>query len=480
MALIFETSKPGRFGVDLPALDVPKQAIETLLPAAYLRSVDAQLPELSQLEVMRHYTRLSNRNFGVDSGFYPLGSCTMKYNPKVSEDVARLPGLSFIHPLQPAETAQGAMHILYEIEKCLAEISGMDAVTMQPVAGAHGELTGIKTIHAYHQSRGDHKRNKVIVPDSAHGTNPATAVMCGLETIEIKSEADGSVNLDALRAVVGEDTAALMLTNPSTLGLFEKNIKEVAKIVHDAGGKLYYDGANMNAIMGIARPGDMGFDVVHYNLHKTFATPHGGGGPGSGPIGVKKDLIPFLPVPKIEKKGDQYSWVEDTAQTIGRVHSFNGNFGVIVRAYAYILTMGAKGLRRSSEEAVLNANYCKQQLEEAFDSPFDRFCMHECVLTSKKQKPYGVHTLDIAKRLLDYGYHPPTIYFPLIVEEAIMIEPTESESKETLDGFINAMKAIAAEAATNPELVLSAPHNTVVTRLDETTAARKPIVKWVK
>ena len=476
MPLIFEASKPGRIALDLPELDVPEVA--GLLPECCLRSVDANLPELSQLELMRHYTLLSNRNFGVDSGFYPLGSCTMKYNPKVNEDVCRLDGLACIHPMQDAGSVQGALHILYEMEKHLAELSGMAAVTMQPVAGAHGELTGIKVIHAYHRARGDHGRNKVIVPDSAHGTNPATAAMCGLEIVEIKSEADGSVNLEALKAAVGPDTAALMLTNPSTLGLFEKNIKQVAQIVHDAGGLLYYDGANMNAIMGIARAGDMGFDVVHYNLHKTFATPHGGGGPGSGPIGVKKDIIPFLPQPRIKLENGQYSWDAPSDLSIGKVHSFYGNFGVIVRAYAYILTMGPKGLRRSSEEAVLNANYCKALLSEAFDSPFDRYCMHECILTSKKQKPYGVHTLDIAKRLLDYGYHPPTIYFPLIVEEAIMIEPTETESKETLDGFIAAMKAIAAEAATDAALVTKAPHNTVVSRLDETMAARKPIVKW--
>ncbi len=480
MALIFETSKPGRLGLDLPALDIPAQGLSSLLPSEYLRTEDAQLPELSQLEVMRHYTRLSNRNFGVDSGFYPLGSCTMKYNPKVNEDVARLPGFALIHPLQEADSVQGAMQVLYEAERCLAEVAGMDAMSMQPVAGAHGELTGIKTINAYHRANGDTKRNKVIVPDSAHGTNPATAAMCGLEIVEIKSEADGSVNLEALRAAVGEDTAALMLTNPSTLGLFEKNIKEVAQIVHDAGGLLYYDGANMNAIMGVARPGDMGFDVIHYNLHKTFSTPHGGGGPGSGPIGVKKALIPYLPTPRVVLQDGKYAWQDNPTHSLGKVHSFNGNFGITLRAYAYILTMGAKGLRTSSEDAVLNANYCKKQLEEAFDSPFDRFCMHECILTSKKQRANGIHTLDIAKRLLDYGYHPPTIYFPLIVEEAIMIEPTETESKETLDGFIAAMKAIAKEAAENPQLVLQAPLNTVVTRLDETAAARKPVVKWVK
>ena len=473
--LLFELGKPGRKAIDLPACDVP--LAENLLPAKYLRTAKAALPEISQLELMRHYTQLSNRNFGVDTGFYPLGSCTMKYNPKVNEDVARYPGLALLHPLQSEDTVQGAMEVLFKMEESLAEIAGMAGVTLQPVAGAHGELTGLKLIRAYHRDRGDLARTKVIVPDSAHGTNPASAAMCGMDAVEIKSEEDGSIDLEALKAAVGPDTAALMLTNPSTLGLFESKIEAIAKIVHDAGGLLYYDGANSNAIMGIVRPGDMGFDVVHLNLHKTFATPHGGGGPGSGPIGVKERLLPFLPDPHVEKQGDKYVWAK-SAKSIGKVHSFHGNFGVIVRAYAYILTMGAAGLRLTSEDAVLNANYCKKMLSEAFDSPFDRFCMHECVLTSKKQQEHGIHTLDIAKRLLDYGYHPPTIYFPLIVEEALMIEPTESESKETLDGFIDAMKKIAQEAAENPEIVHTAPHNTIVSRLDETLAARKPVVRW--
>ena len=473
--LLFELGKPGRKAIDLPACDVP--LAENLLPTKYLRTAKAALPEISQLELMRHYTQLSNRNVGVDTGFYPLGSCTMKYNPKVNEDVARYPGLALLHPLQSEDTVQGAMEVLFKMEESLAEIAGMAGVTLQPVAGAHGELTGLKLIRAYHRDRGDLARTKVIVPDSAHGTNPASAAMCGMDAVEIKSEADGSIDLEALKAAVGPDTAALMLTIPSTLGLFESKIEAIAKIVHDAGGLLYYDGANSNAIMGIVRPGDMGFDVVHLNLHKTFATPHGGGGPGSGPIGVKERLLPFLPDPHVEKQGDKYVWAK-SAKSIGKVHSFHGNFGVIVRAYAYILTMGAAGLRQTSEDAVLNANYCKKMLSEAFDSPFDRFCMHECVLTSKKQQEHGIHTLDIAKRLLDYGYHPPTIYFPLIVEEALMIEPTESESKETLDGFIDAMKKIAQEAAENPEIVHTAPHNTIVSRLDETLAARKPVVRW--
>lgn len=476
-ALIFELSKPGRTALDLPACDVPATQVEELIPAAFLRQEPAKLPEVSQPDLMRHYTGLAGRNFGVDSGFYPLGSCTMKYNPKINEDVSRLPGLALIHPLQDSPTVQGALEVLYNMEQYLAEIAGMDAVTMQPVAGAHGELTGLKLIRAFHRHRGQN-RTKVIVPDSAHGTNPATAAVCGLDIVEIKSHADGAVDLAALRAAVGEDTAALMLTNPSTLGLFEKNIEEIAHIVHAAGGLLYYDGANANAIMGITRPGDMGFDVVHFNLHKTFSTPHGGGGPGSGPIGVKKELIPFLPLPVIVKDNDTYRWEEDRPLSIGKIHSFYGNFGVIVRAYAYIRAMGPDGLKTASQDAVLNANYCLSQLKGHFYAPFDRFCMHECIITSREQKDYGVRTLDIAKRLLDYGYHPPTIYFPLIVEEAMMIEPTETESKETLDGFIAVMRRIAAEAAEDASLVTGAPRTTVVGRLDEATAARKPVVKW--
>lgn len=480
MQLIFEASKSGRIALDLPALDVPEQPIAQLIPSKYLRSTPAELPELSQLEVMRHYTLLSNRNFGVDSGFYPLGSCTMKYNPKINEDISRLDGLAAIHPLQPAEQVQGAMHVLYEMEKHLAEISGMDGVSMQPVAGAHGELTGIKVIAAYHRHHGNVQRNKIIIPDSAHGTNPATAAMCGMQTIEIKSEADGSVDLQALKAVLGPDTAALMLTNPSTLGLFEKNIKEIAQLVHEAGALLYYDGANANAILGITRPGDMGFDVIHFNLHKTFATPHGGGGPGSGPIGVKKELVPFLPSPRVELVNGKYQWADKLATSIGKVQAFHGNFGVLLKAYAYILSMGAQGLRVASEDAVLNANYCRVELAKHFYAPFERYCMHECIVTSKYQKVNGVTTLDIAKRLLDYGYHPPTVYFPLIVEEALMIEPTETESKETLDGFIAAMAAIAQESSTDASLVVTAPHSTVVKRLDATLAARKPVLKWTK
>lgn len=476
-SLIFEMSKPGRVALDLPSCDVPCRELDTIIPAQFLRDKPAELPEVSQLDLMRHYTGLSNRNFGVDSGFYPLGSCTMKYNPKVNEDVSQYAGFAELHPLQETKTVQGALKLLYNMEQYLAEIAGMDAVTMQPVAGSHGELTGLKIIRAYHRARGEARMN-VIVPDSAHGTNPASVTVCGMKTVEIKSNDDGSINLDALRAAVDQDTAALMLTNPSTLGLFEQNIEEIAKIVHDAGGLLYYDGANTNAIMGIVRPGDMGFDVVHFNLHKTFSTPHGGGGPGAGPIGVKQDLIPFLPKPVVTFDGNQFDLDENRPLSIGKVHSFYGNFGIIVRAYAYIRAMGAEGLKQASEDAVLNANYCLSQLKEDYYVPFQRFCMHECVITSKKQKPFGVRTLDIAKRLLDYGYHPPTIYFPMIVEEAMMIEPTETESKETLDGFIQVMGEIAAEAKTDAAKILTAPQHTVVKRLDETAAARKPIVKW--
>ena len=477
--LIYEMSRPGRIGYDLPALDVPEQPLAALLGADALRLEAPALPEVSEVDVVRHYTGLSLRNYGVDNGFYPLGSCTMKYNPKINEETAKLAGFSRIHPLQNPHSAQGALSVLYELQNYLAEISGMDTCTLQPVAGAQGELTGLKLIRAYHESRGE-KRTKVIVPDSAHGTNPATVTVCGLETVEIKSHPDGSVDLEALRAVVGPDTAALMLTNPSTLGLFETQIVEIAKIVHDAGGLLYYDGANANAILGITRPGDMGFDVIHFNLHKTFSTPHGGGGPGSGPVGVKARLIPFLPVPVIELDGSTYSLNYDKPQSIGKMHAFYGNFAVMVRAYTYIRMMGPDGLRQASEDAVLSANYIMRSLADVYELPFDRHCMHECVFAGVKQHSPEVKTLDIAKRILDYGYHPPTIYFPLIIHDALMIEPTETESKETIDEFIAVMKEIAREAAQQPELVINAPHTTPVRRLDEVAAARKPVVRWKK
>ncbi|AYA77001.1 aminomethyl-transferring glycine dehydrogenase subunit GcvPB [Bacillus sp. Y1] len=477
-ALIFELSTSGRVGYSLPEMDVPEVNLDDLIPVEYLRAVEPNLPEVSELDIMRHYTALSKRNHGVDSGFYPLGSCTMKYNPKINENVARMAGFAHLHPLQDESSVQGALELMYDLQEHLIEITGMDEVTLQPAAGAHGEWTGLMLIRAFHEANGDSKRTKVIVPDSAHGTNPASATVAGFETITVKSDENGLVDLNDLRSVVGEDTAALMLTNPNTLGLFEENILEMAQIVHEAGGKLYYDGANLNAVLSKARPGDMGFDVVHLNLHKTFTGPHGGGGPGSGPVGVKKDLIPFLPKPVVTKKDGVFVLDYDRPQSIGRVKPYYGNFGINVRAYTYIRTMGPDGLKAVTEYAVLNANYMMRRLEPYFDLPFDRHCKHEFVLSGKRQKKLGVRTLDIAKRLLDFGYHPPTIYFPLNVEECIMIEPTETESKETLDAFIEAMIQIAKEAEENPEIVQEAPHTTVVGRLDETTAARKPILRY--
>ncbi|MFS1512941.1 aminomethyl-transferring glycine dehydrogenase subunit GcvPB [Chengkuizengella sp. SCS-71B] len=474
--LIFELSKPGRVAYSLPECDVPQVSLNDVIPESMQRSKAAELPEVYEVDVIRHYTELSRLNFGIDNGFYPLGSCTMKYNPKINEDTARFPGFAKIHPHQPEESIQGALELLYTLQNDLAVLTGMDQVTLQPAAGAHGEWTGLMMIRAYHESRGE-KRTKVIVPDSSHGTNPASATTAGYETITIKSDERGMVDLDALRNAVGDDTAALMLTNPSTLGLFEQEIVEIANIVHEAGGLLYYDGANSNAIMGITRPGDMGFDVVHLNLHKTMSTPHGGGGPGSGPVGVKSKLIPFLPKPIVNKKEDgSFYWDYDRPQSIGRVKAYYGNFGILVRAYTYMRTYGPDGLKRVSEVAVINANYMMHRLAPYYEVAYPGVCKHEFVLSGRKLKQYGVRTLDVAKRLLDFGYHPPTIYFPLNVEECIMIEPTETESKETLDGFIDTMIQIAKEAEENPEIVIKAPYDTVVKRLDETTAARKPVL----
>lgn len=478
--LIFEISKPGRIGYSLPEIDVPETDIDRLLPEDYIRTEEPELPEVSELDIIRHYTALSKRNHGVDSGFYPLGSCTMKYNPKINEDVARLPGFAHIHPLQDESSVQGALELMYDLMGHLKEITGMDEVTLQPAAGAHGEWTGLMLIRAYHEANGDFHKTKVIIPDSAHGTNPASATVAGFETITVKSNEFGLVDIDDLKRVVGSDTAALMLTNPNTLGLFEENIEEMAEIVHAVGGKLYYDGANLNAIMGKARPGDMGFDVVHLNLHKTFTGPHGGGGPGSGPVGVKKELIPFLPKPVLVKKNNEFCFDYDRPQSIGRIKPFYGNFGINVRAYTYIRTMGPDGLRQVTENAVINANYMMRSLAPYYDLPYDRHCKHEFVISGRRQKKLGVRTLDIAKRLLDFGFHPPTIYFPLNVEESMMIEPTETESKETLDAFIETMIQIAKEAEENPEIVQEAPHTTIVGRLDETKAARKPILKYVR
>ncbi|MGE6375340.1 aminomethyl-transferring glycine dehydrogenase subunit GcvPB [Peribacillus muralis] len=477
-SLIFEISTPGRIGYSLPEMDVEAIPLEEILPLGYIRNEEAALPEVSELDIMRHYTALSKRNHGVDSGFYPLGSCTMKYNPKINENVARYNGFAHIHPYQDPSTVQGALELLFDLQEHLTEITGMDQVTLQPAAGAHGEWTGLMMIRAFHEANGDTARTKVIVPDSAHGTNPASATVAGLETITVKSDENGLVDLEDLKRVVGSDTAALMLTNPNTLGLFEENILEMAQLVHDAGGKLYYDGANLNAVLSKARPGDMGFDVVHLNLHKTFTGPHGGGGPGSGPVGVKADLIPFLPKPLVVKQDEQYVLDYDRPQSIGRVKPYYGNFGINVRAYTYIRSMGPDGLKAVTEHAVINANYMMRRLEPFFDLPYNRHCKHEFVLSGRRQKQLGVRTLDIAKRLLDFGYHPPTIYFPLNVEEGMMIEPTETESKETLDSFIDAMIQIAKEAEETPELVQEAPHTTVIKRLDETLAARKPILRY--
>ncbi|WP_195576467.1 aminomethyl-transferring glycine dehydrogenase subunit GcvPB [Paenibacillus sp. 1001270B_150601_E10] len=474
--LIFEMSREGRVAYSLPECDVPELALDELIPSSYLRSAPAELPEVYEVDVIRHYTELSRRNFGIDNGFYPLGSCTMKYNPKINEDTARFAGFAKIHPYQPESSIQGALELMYTLQNDLAALTGMDQVTLQPAAGAHGEWTGLMMIRAYHEARGE-VRTKVIVPDSSHGTNPASATAAGLDTITIKSNEDGLVDLDALRAAVGPDTAALMLTNPSTLGLFEEHIVEIADIVHEAGGLLYYDGANSNAIMGITRPGDMGFDVVHLNLHKTMSTPHGGGGPGAGPVGVKQKLMPYLPKPIVVKKDDgSFAFDYNRPESIGRVKAFYGNFGILVRAYTYIRTYGPEGLRTVSECAVLNANYMMHRLAPYFEIPYSRVCKHEFVMSGTPLKQYGVRTLDVAKRLLDFGFHPPTIYFPLNVEECMMIEPTETESKETLDEFIDTMIRIAEEAKENPEILLNAPYSTHVRRLNETQAARKPVL----
>ncbi len=473
--LIFERGRTGRRAYDLPALDVP--SLDGLIPESMAGTEPLELPEIAEVDLVRHYTNLSRRNFGVDNGFYPLGSCTMKYNPKLNEEVAST--FDGLHPLLDQDMVQGALDMMLDLDRALCEITGMDRFTLQPAAGAHGEFTGLMIIRAYHEMRQDFGRGVMIVPDSAHGTNPASASMAGFKTREIKSAPDGSVDLDALRAAVGPDTAGLMLTNPSTLGLFERNITEIAKIVHEAGGLLYYDGANLNAIMGVVRPGDMGFDVVHLNLHKTFSTPHGGGGPGAGPVGVKKELIPYLPYPVImARHGGPAALDYDRPLSIGKVKSFYGNFQVLVKAWAYILSLGAEGLREASENAVLNANYLLHHLKGAYCAPHDRVCMHEFVLNPGKLLENGVHTTDIAKALIDRGYHPPTIYFPLIVPEAMMIEPTETESRETLDEFIAAMLDIAREALENPESLHGAPVTTPVGRPDEVAAARKPVVKY--
>ncbi len=476
-SLIFEKTQPGRRGYVLPALDVPSIDPAAVLPALALRKKVSELPEVSELDVIRHYTRLSQLNFSIDTNFYPLGSCTMKYNPKVCEQVANFTGFRSVHPLQPASTVQGFLQVCYELERMLSEICGMSEFTLQPSAGAHGELTGLLIARAYHKYKGN-ARKTVIVPDSAHGTNPASAMIAGYQVVNTKSDPKGRVDLKALKAVLNEDTAVFMLTNPNTLGLFETQIKEVAKMVHDVGALLYLDGANMNALVGLIRPGDLGFDIMHLNLHKTFSTPHGGGGPAAGPVGVTEALTPFLPVPRIRKTEQGFSVEETAPLSIGKMRAFNGNSLILLRAYIYIRCLGREGIRKLSETAILNANYLRAKLHDRYQVAIDEPCMHECIFTSAKQKRFGVKTLDIAKRLLDYGFHPPTIYFPLIVEEAMMIEPTETESKQTLDLFIDALNKIADEAERSPEILKTAPHSTPVRRLDEVKAAREPNLRW--
>jgi glycine dehydrogenase subunit 2 len=474
--LAIALSKPGRIGVSLPPSDVPVSG--DAIPPELLRD-ELRLPELSQLDVVRHFTRLSQLNWSIDTHMYPLGSCTMKLNPKVNDAVASMPGFANAHPMQPDEEAQGALAVMHGLQEQLAEITGMAGTSLAPMAGAQGELAGILVIKAYLDSRGNH-RPRILVPDSAHGTNPATASMAGFEVVAVKSKDDGDMDLDDLRRALeehGHAVAALMITLPSTLGLFDRNIVQIAEMVHAHGGLMYGDGANLNAMLGQVKPGDLGFDVMHINLHKTFSTPHGGGGPGAGPIAVKEHLLPFLPTPLVRRYGDQHALVEPE-HSIGRMGAFHGNFGVLVRAYAYIRSLGADGLRAISEAAVLNANYVQARLRDAYDLAHDRRCMHEVVFSGRKQKHQGARTLDIAKRMIDYGYHPPTIYFPLVVEEAMMVEPTESESKETLDAFCDAMLKIAEEAETQPELLREAPHNAALRRLDEATAARKPVLRW--
>ena len=481
METLFEASRAGRVGYALPPLDVPGVDCGEALQGA-CRENAPRLPEMAEVDVIRHFTGLSRMNYSVDEGFYPLGSCTMKYNPKINEAAARMPGFSRIHPLQPEETVQGALELMYILSDMLAEITGMDAVTLQPAAGAHGEQTGLMMIKAWHESRGDTKRTKIIVPDSAHGTNPASASVTGFDAVEVASDEEGMVDLEALRALMDDTVAGLMLTNPNTLGIFEKHILELTETVHRGGGLVYYDGANANAIMGKARPGDMGFDVLHLNLHKTFSTPHGGGGPGSGAVGVKAELEPFLPAPVIVKKGYRFGLerLKDRPRSIGRVRSFFGNFGVLVRAYTYIRTLGAAGIVEASEMAVLNANYLAKKLSSLYPLAHKGWCMHEFVLNGGPLKhETGVSSLDVAKALIDAGYHPPTVYFPLIVPEALMVEPTETESRETLDRFAGAMEAIAAKAREEgPETFHDLPVTTPVSRPDETTAARNPILRW--
>lgn len=472
--LIFEESHEGSKGYSLPKNEFGDYA----LPENLRRSKDAELPQCDELTVVRHYTNASGNNFGVDNGFYPLGSCTMKYNPVINEEMAAREAFN-LHPLQPASTCQGALEVYYNLQKSLAALTGLSEFTLNPFAGAHGELTGLMVIRAYHESRGDSKRVKVIVPDSAHGTNPASAAVCGLEVVEVKSTADGIVDVDDLRGLLDDTVAAMMMTNPNTLGLFEREIPEIAKLVHECGGLMYYDGANLNPMLGVCRPGDMGFDVMHINLHKTFSTPHGGGGPGCGPVGVRSGLEQFLPKPHVVKNGEKFEIETDGNRNIS-VGAFLGNFGVEMKAYTYILSLGKENIKMVGPLATLNANYIKESLKDLYELPITGLCKHEFVFNGLADKSTGVTTMDVAKRLLDYGYHAPTIYFPLLFHEAMMIEPTETESKQTIDGFISVMRKIAEEAKTSPDEVKSAPHDTPIGRVDDVLAAKQPVLKYVK
>ncbi len=475
--LIFELSRPSRVGYELPKNEFGTEG-EKEIPSDLLRTQPLELPEVSELDVVRHYTNLSNKNFGVDTGFYPLGSCTMKYNPKINEEVATMPQFAELHPLQNPETAQGALELYWNLQNALAKLAGFEEFTLNPYAGAHGELTGLMVMRSYHEARGDHKRKKVIVPDSAHGTNPASAMVAGLEVVEVKSRPNGSIDIEDLKPLLNDEIAGIMMTNPNTLGMFETEILEIAKLVHYAGGLLYYDGANFNPLLGKVRPGDMGFDIMHINLHKTFSTPHGGGGPGSGPVGVAKHLVQFLPNPHVKKDENGKFYVENGDDALGSVSTFFGNFGVMMKAYAYILSLGKEGIKEVGPMATLNANYIKESLKDDYLLPIEGACKHEFVFDGLKDKSTGVTTLNVAKRLLDYGFHAPTIYFPLLFHESMMIEPTETESLETLDEFIEVMHKVAKEARETPDEVKNAPLTTIVRKLDETTAAKNPILNY--
>ena len=475
--IIFELSKDGRKGYSLPKNQFSNDSLASI-PSELLRETSPELPEVSEPDVVRHFTNLSNKNFGVDTGFYPLGSCTMKYNPKINEELCALPDFTSLHPLQDEESVQGALEVYWNLQQMLSEIAGLEEFTLNPYAGAHGELTGLMVMKKYYESKGDTKRTKVIVPDSAHGTNPASAMVAGLEVVEVKSKPNGSIDVEDLKPLLDENVAGIMMTNPNTLGMFETEITEIAKLVHEAGGLLYYDGANLNPLLGKVRPGDMGFDIMHINLHKTFSTPHGGGGPGSGPVGVAKHLVKHLPNPRVVKDKDGVFHIKSEEESLGNISIFFGNFGVMLRAYAYILTLGKENIKNVGPLATLNANYRKESLKNDYLLPIEGVCKHEFVFDGLKDKSTGVTTLNVAKRLLDYGFHAPTIYFPLLFHESMMIEPTETESKDTLDEFIAVMHKIAEEARENPEIVKNSPNNTIVRKLDETGAAKNPILTF--